>query len=97
MGTNALNNFWRAREKVILRDIGWSPESATVRYTVSSSMKLDSLTLVAPLSFHNRKAAVLVGGIPEDYVEANVLGGQYAMFAVDVGPKERCVTVKYGE
>ena len=37
MGTNALNDFWRARDKVSLKDIRWSPESATIQYTVSSS------------------------------------------------------------
>jgi len=95
MGTNVLNDFWRAREKVLFRDIVWSPESATVQYTVSSSVKVDSLTLIAPLMFNDRKARVCVGGNPKDYVEANVLGGQYAMFAVDVGCEESFVTVKY--
>jgi len=97
MGTNALNDFWRARDKVSLKDIRWSPESATIQYTVSSSAKLDSLTLVAPLMFNERRARVCVGGSSKDYVEANVLDGQYAMFAVDVGPEGHCITVKYGE
>jgi len=97
MGTNTLNNFWRARDKVLFKDIVWSPETATVHYTVSSSVNVDSLTLVAPLMFNGRKAHVCVGGRPQDYTEANVLGGQYSMFAVDVGPEELLVTVKYRE
>ena len=95
MGTNALNDFWRAREKVLLKDVGWSPESTTAQYTVSSSVKLDLLTLVAPLMFNGRKAHVSVDGSPLDYVEANVLGGRYAMFAVDVCSEELLITVKY--
>lgn len=97
MGTNALNKFWRARDKVQFKDIVWSPETATVHYTVSSSVKVDSLTLVAPLMFDDRKAHVCVGARTQDYTEANVLGGQYSMFAVDVGSEEIEVTVKYGE
>ena len=95
MGTNALNDFWRARDKVSFKDIRWSPESATAQYTVSSSVKLNSLTLIAPLMFNGRKARVSTGGSPKDCVEANVLGGQHAMFAVDVGSEELLITVKY--
>ena len=62
-----------------------------------AGVKVDSLTLVAPLMFNGRKAHVCVGGRPQDYVEANVLAGQYAMFTADTGPQELRVTVKYGE
>jgi len=94
-GTNALNDFWRAREQVLLKDIAWNPESSTAEYSVSGKVKLDSLTLIAPLKFKGKKARIAVDGSPKDYVEASLIGRQHAMFTVDVGPEERLITVKY--
>jgi hypothetical protein len=95
IGANGLNDFWRAREKVVMKDIVWAPESATMRCTISGQVAVRSLTLMGPLRFHGKKAAICVDGQPTDCVEANVLGGAYAMFAVDIGPKERLVAVRY--
>ena len=95
-GTNALNDFWRAREKVLFKHITWNPESSTVQYRVSSDVKLDCLTLITPLRFHGKKARISVSGRPKDYTETRFLGKQQAMFTVDVRPKEELlVTVKY--
>jgi hypothetical protein len=52
---------------------------------------------MAPLRFCKETASILVNGEPKDYVEADVLGGQYAMFTVDVGPEKLLVTLKYDE
>jgi hypothetical protein len=97
IGTNALNDFWRAREKVLFKDIAWSPQSSTVECRISGEVKVDSLTLVAPLTFHGKKARISTDGEPKDYVEAGLLGGggQHAMFTVDVGPEDVLVTVEY--
>ncbi len=95
MSTNGWNDFWRSREKVALADVAWCPESCTAKYRVSSKVKLDSLTLIAPLVFKGKKALISVGGSPKYYVQADLAGCQYAMFTVDAGPEELLVTVKY--
>ena len=79
----------------MLKDIAWSPESSTATYRLSGKVKVDSLTLIAPLKFKGKKARISVNGSPKDYVEANLMGQQHAMFTVDVGPEELPVTVKY--
>jgi len=95
IGTNALNEFWRAREQVRFRDISWDSGSSTAKYSLSSKVKVDSLTLIAPLKFKEKKARVLVDGCPMDYVEADLIGRRHAMFAVDVGPEVLSVEVRY--
>jgi len=95
MGTNALNDFWRAREKVSFKDVAWSPASSTAEYRVSSKVKVDSLTLIAPLDFKGKKARISINGSPKNYVEANLIGRQHAMFTVDVGPEGLLITVQY--
>lgn len=94
-GTNALNDFWRAREQVSLKDIAWDPESSTAEYRVSSRVKVDSLTLIAPLKFKAKKARISANGSPKDYVEADLVGRPHAMFTVDAGPEKLLITVQY--
>jgi hypothetical protein len=94
-GTNAWNEFWRAREQVSLEHVAWNPTSGTIQYRVSGHGKLDCLTLVAPLHFHGRKASVSVDGRPQDYAEADLCGRQQAMLTVAVGREVRLITVKY--
>ncbi len=96
IGNNALNEFWRAREGVSLRDVAWNSESSTADYVLSGDVKIDSLTLMAPLGFKEKKARISVNGSPREYTEANVLGGHYAMFTVDAHPEEELlISVTY--
>jgi len=95
IGTNALNEFWRAREKVSLTDVAWDPGSSTAEYRISGETKLDSLTLIAPLSFNGRKARISVDGREKDYVEAKLMAERHAVFTIDIGPGERLIAVKY--
>ena len=43
-GTNAWNNFWRAREKVAIEHVVWNPESATLQYKVPGEVKVSALS-----------------------------------------------------
>ncbi len=94
-GADAWNDFWRAREKVSLEHVAWDATCSSVQYRLSSRVKLDKLTLVAPLRFQGRKAKIVVDGRPKDYAEADLCGEQQAMFTVDVARGEIPVTVKY--
>ena len=60
-------------------------------------MKASALTFIAPLWFQGKKARIFVSGHPKNCAEADLFGGQYAMFAVDVGPEELLVTARYDE
>ena len=95
MGTNALNDFWRAREQVSLKDVAWDPVSSTAEYRVSCKVNVDSLTLIAPLKFEGRKARIAVDGSPKEYVEAGLMGRRHVMFTIDVGPEAPLVSVTY--
>lgn len=94
-GTNALNEFWRAREKASLTDVAWEPESSTAEYALSAETKLDSLTLIAPLEFKGKRARISVDGREKDCADVKLLAERQAMFSVDVGPEERIIAVKY--
>ena len=44
-GTNALNDFWRAREKgIAVKHVVWNPASATIQYKVPGEVKVSALT-----------------------------------------------------
>ena len=95
-GTNALNDFWRAREKVAMKHIKWDSESATAEYRVSGEVKVDALTLVTPLEYRGKKASISVNGRPRNFTEARCLERQQAMFTIDVRPEEEMtVRVQY--
>jgi peptidoglycan/xylan/chitin deacetylase (PgdA/CDA1 family) len=94
-GANAWNDFWRAREKAALELISWNPATSAVQYLLAGDVKVDSLTLLTPLIFGGRKARISVNGRPQDYVETRLLGGQQAMFAVNVGREGLCIAVQY--
>ncbi len=95
-GSNALNDFWRAREKVLFKKIAWNPESSSVHYLVSGDVKVDSLTLITPLKFRGKKACISINNQTKDYIETHLLEGQQAMFTVDVSPeKEYLINIKY--
>ncbi|NUQ64415.1 MAG: hypothetical protein HUU20_18265 [Pirellulales bacterium] len=95
IGANAWNDFWRAREKVSLEPVAWEPASATIQYRVSGEVKVDRLTLAAPVTFRGKKARIRVNDAPREYVEAGLPGGPQALFSVDVGREELLVTLKY--
>ncbi|HID77767.1 MAG TPA: hypothetical protein EYP56_17445 [Planctomycetaceae bacterium] len=95
ISSNGLNAFWRGREKVAIRYIAGDAGSSTAKYAVSSSVKLDASTLMVPLKFRGRRARVSVNGRETDCTAVKVLGRQHALFAVDVGPEELLITVRY--
>ena len=95
MSIDSWNNFWRAREKVTFKEVEWTPERAEVTYRVSSDVKVDSLTFITPLRFGGVRANVFVNGDPKNYVEATLLGGEYAMFTVDIAVGELLIRVEY--
>ena len=72
------------------------PETSTITYRVSSSVKAHSLTFIVPLSFKGGKARIFTDNDPKEYVEANLLGGEYAMFTTDIDSEELIITIDYG-
>jgi hypothetical protein len=66
-----------------------------MQYRVRGDVKLDRLTLAAPVTFRGKRARICVNNVPKDYVEANLPGNQQALFAVDIGREELLVTLKY--
>jgi hypothetical protein len=95
MSTDSWNNFWRARERVTFREVEWMPERTEVTYRVSSDVKVDSLTFITPLRLGGMRAKVFVNDDPKNYVEATLLGGEYAMFTVDIAVGELLIRVEY--
>lgn len=95
IGANALNEFWRAREKVSIGDIVWNDRLATLQYKVFSEARVKDLTLIAPFSFHGKTANISVNAQPLACARADLFGSQYAIWAVDAGPEELTVTVRY--
>lgn len=94
-GSNALNEFWRAREKVRIIPTAWDRASATAQFGISSDSRLDDLTVIIPLWFDHRKAEVFVHGRSVAYREESLWGSHFAMFALEVGPQEIPITVRY--
>jgi hypothetical protein len=94
-GSNAMNEFWRAREKVSVRTVARNAPSATIEYRVSSETKLSSLTLIVPLRFHGKTASVTVNGSAKSCAHADLFGAEQAMWNVDVGPEEVSVAIRY--
>jgi hypothetical protein len=95
-GTNALNDFWRARGRVACDDFAWQAESATLRCRVHSDVKVRRLTLILPLRFHGKKANVCVNNEPINYSPTELFGAAYAMFDLDVDAAGSVVTTRYG-
>jgi len=94
-GTNALNAFWRARNKVRFQGVAWRPESLTAQFRLSSEASIDALTLIAPLKLQGKRARICVNGAAKQYVRADVLGQPQAMFTVDVVPGDVSIEIKY--
>ena len=97
MSPKGWNEFWRAREMVAIKSIAWDQESSTARYAVSSPIEVDSLTLILPLVHQEKQVKVAIDGDPTDYTKADLPGGRYAMFSVDIGPEARTIDVQYDE
>jgi hypothetical protein len=95
IGSNAFNAFWRAREQVMFADVAWDPQSATAEYRISSKVSMQSLTLIAPLRFHGKKANVSVNGQAISYADVTSWGQPQAIWTVDVGLRESLIVVKY--
>ncbi|HOM16396.1 MAG TPA: hypothetical protein PLQ00_03665, partial [Thermoguttaceae bacterium] len=62
---------------------------------ISSDSRLDDLTVIIPLWFDHRKAEVFVHGRSVAYREESLWGSHFAMFALEVGPQEIPITVRY--
>ncbi|MBN1854858.1 MAG: hypothetical protein JW829_19145 [Pirellulales bacterium] len=95
IGTNAMNDFWRARENVSMTDIAWNPRSATLRYKVAGASKLNGLTMVAPRWYRGKEAKVWVNSERREHAAASIFGGQYAMWTVDVCGEPLSIAIRY--
>lgn len=97
IGSNALNDFWRARDKASITNIAWDEPSATMQYTVAAETSVEGLTLIAPYKVQGQRANVSIDGRRIACARADLLGSQYAMWTVDAGPKPTTVEVVYRE
>lgn len=93
---NSWNNFWRARENAEVESIEWNMKEPSLRCRVKSPTGVESLTFIAPLEFDGKRAEVQVDGRKKKFEEARILGGDYAMFTIDIkAAGEITIEVKY--
>jgi len=98
IGINSWNNFWRARENAEVESIEWNMEESSLKCRVKSPTGIESLTFIAPLEFDGKRAEILVDGREKKFEEARILGGDYAMFTVDIKDAEEItIEVKYAK
>jgi hypothetical protein len=95
IGTNAMNDFWRARERVSMTDIVWNAQTATMRYDILGDTQLKGLTLIAPLRYRGQEADISVNSQRREYETVQVLGSEYAMWTIDVCGERIAVQVDY--
>jgi hypothetical protein len=97
IGSNALNGFWRAREKVSVDDFVWDDGAATLQCKVRSDAPVRDLTLCAPCRYRGRRAQVFVNGRSLAYAQTELFGKRYAMWTVDAGPEAIAVAIRYDD
>ncbi len=95
IGTNAMNDFWRARERVSMTDIQWNEQTATMRYNLVGAVELKRLTLIAPRYYHGRRAEISVDSQRREYNAVQIFGNEYAMWTVDLAGEPLALSIHY--
>ena len=96
MNATEWNNFWRMREKVLIEELEWDPESMKMSFKIRLEEGSLGISLLIPVYYCGLKAVIHTDGKLAEYNEVEILGGRYAMIEVEACSKPKLIEVFYG-